>query len=258
MAIRYTKAYNKEIRDAVKHAKTVEKTLSKRGIKLGIAIPKVSELKAKYQTRRELNKELTLLNKLSSSRDSNVLKKIETSGGATAIKWEYDYLKQNVNNAIKYFQWERELELEKNPKYPHELSRIYEIDQNIVYLQSEVDYMNQEQFSAYKGVIKEYTQMVEHMKRGYRGFLYQIENAMRYSGFSENEIDEVFDNLKELTPSEFHEWYRKNDIVKRVYELVPSPPTSENKLNTTTDDARGMLGDLISTMKQEIAEIKSK
>lgn len=257
MAIRYTPEYNKKIRDAVKHAKTVEKTLSRRGIKLGIAIPKVSELKSKYQTRRELNKELTLLNKLSSSRDS-VLKQIETSGGATAIKWEYDYLKQNAQNAIKYFEWEKQLELEKNPKYPHEMSRIYELDKNIDYLSREVDYMNQDQFKAYKGSIREYTQMIEHMQRGYRGFLYQVETALRYTGFSEEQINDVFNELKKLNPSEFHEWYRKSDLIKRIYELIPSPPYGENKLTTTVEDAEDLLTDFITTYKQDIAEIKSK
>ena len=106
--------------------------------------------------------------------------------------------------------------------------------------------------------IKEYTQMIEHMQRGYRGFLYQVENAMRYSGFSEDEINQLFDELKTLTPSEFHEWYRKNDNVKRIYEMVPSPPSTDNKLNTTTVDARKIINDLLGTVKQEISEIKSK
>lgn len=257
MAIRYNKAYNKEIRDAVKHAKTVEKTLSRRGVKLGIAIPKVSELKSKYQTRRELNKELTLLKKLSSRSDS-VLKQIETSGGATAIKWEYDYLKQNAQNAINYFEWEKKLELKNEPKYPHEMERVYELDKNIDYLTREIDYMNQDQFKAYKGAIREYTQMINHMKTGYRGFLYQVETAMRTTGFSDDQINQVFDELKGLTPSEFHEWYRTSDLIKRIYELVPSPIHNENKFTTTEDDARDLLGIFIDTYKQDISRIKNK
>ena len=255
--IRYTKSYNKEIRDAVHHAKSVEKTLSRRGIKLGIAIPKVSELKSKYQTRRELNKELTLLKKLSSSNDS-VLRRIETTGGATAIKWEYDYLKQNAQNAIDYFKWEKKLELEKDPKYPHEMSRIYELDANIDYLEREVDYMNQDQFKAYKGAIREYTQIIEQMQRGYRGFLYQIETALRTTGFPDDQINQIFDKLKALNPSEFHEWYNRNDFVKRIYEIVPSPIYGDNKLNTSEEDAKEILDSLIQSMDMDIAEIKSK
>lgn len=258
MAIRYTKAYNKEIRDAVKHAKTVANTLSRRGVKLGIAIPKVSELKSKYQTRRELNKELTLLKKLSSSSDS-VLKQIETSGGATAIKWEYDYLKQNAQNAIKYFEWEKKLELQKDPKYPHEMARIYELDTNISYLQSEVDYMNQDQFKAYKGAIREYFQIQKHMKQGYRGFLWQVENAMHLSGYDEEDINKLFDKLKTLNPSEFHDWYITNDLVNRIYELVNSPTNgNEMKLTTSNEDAKILLDALIEEVDEDIAKIKSK
>lgn len=257
MAIRYTKAYNKEIRDAIKHFNTVRKTLSKRGVKLTPAPLKVSELKARYQTRRDLNRELNLLNKVSSS-DDRLLREVETQGGATAIKWNLDYLKQNTKNAIEYFEWEKKLEQQKNPIYPHEFERLNEIEQNIDYLKMDVDYMNQDQFKAYSGAVREYFQIQEHMKRGYRGFLYQVETAMRITGFEENEIKSFFDELKQLTPAEFHEWYRTNDLVKRIYEIVPSPDHGGNKLNTTIEDARELIQSLLNTHKADIAKIKSK
>lgn len=258
MAIRYTKAYNKEIRKAVRHFNSVRKTLSKKGIKLAPAPIKVSELKAKYQTRRELNKELRLLSKVSSRGDS-LLKEIETKGGATAIKWNLDYLKQNVKNAIQYFEWEKELELAKNPKYPHEMARIHELDQNLAYLQTEVDYMNQEQFKGYQGAIREYFNIVKHMRSGYRGFLWQIENVMRLTGYEEEQIDNLFNKFKSLTPSEFHEYYEKNDLVKRIYEIVKSPVHGgELKLTLTEDDAKDLIDTLYEEVDLDIAEIKQK
>ena len=256
MAIRYNKAYNKQIRDTVKHARDVQKTLERHGVKLGYRVPKVSELKQKYRTRRELNKELSLLKKLSSS-DDKLLQQVETTGGATAIKWDFEYLKQNAENAIKYYKWEKKLELSKNPVYPHEKERLNEIEENLDYLQMEVDYMNQDQFNAYKGAINDYFKMQEHMKRGYRGFLYQVENAMRITGFSDEDINSFFNELKKLNPSEFHEWYRTNNNVKRIYELIPSPPHTKNKLTTSTEDAEDIIGDLLRTHKEDIARIKA-
>lgn len=257
MAIRYTKSYNQQIRNAVKHAQSVEKTLARRGVKLGVSVPKVSELKAKYQTRRELNRELRLLNKLSSS-DDKILKEIETSGGATAIQWGLDYLKLNAQKAIEFFEWERKLEQQKNPVYPHEFERINEIEMNIANLKREVDYMNQDEFKAYSGAVKEYFHIQQQMRNGYRGFLYQVETAMRITGFDDDQINSLFNELKKLTPSEFHEWYKSNDLVKRIYELVPSPIHNNNKLTTTEDDAKDLLSTLLDTYKAEIAEIKSK
>jgi hypothetical protein len=258
MAIRYTKAYNKEIAKAVKHFNSVRKTLSKRGIKLTPAPLKVSELKARYQTRRDLNKELALLNKVSSSSDK-LLKEVETAGGARAIKWNIDYLKQNAKQAIEYFKWEKSLEQARNPIYPYERMRIDELDANIEILNMDVDYMSQEQFKGYSGAISEYFQIQKHMKSGYRGFLWQVENAMRISGYNDEQVNTLFDKLKVLNPSEFHEYYRKNDLVKRIYEMVKSPTKNgETKLTTTEEDARVLLDTLVEELDQDIAEIKNK
>lgn len=257
MAIRYTKSYNQEIRKAVQHFNSVRNTLSKRGIKLTPAPLKVSELKARYQTRRDLNRELTLLNKVSSSSD-RLLKEVETSGGATAIKWNLDYLKQNTKNAIEYFKWEKELELKNNPIYPHERERLNEIERNIEVLQQDVDFMSQNQFNEFSGAIKEYFQIFQHMKTGYRGFLWQVENAMRITGFDDEQINSLFNRLKKLNPSEFHEYYRNNDLVKRLYEIVRSPSHGDMKLTTTEDDARDLIETLLEEVDQDIAEIKSK
>lgn len=258
MAIRYTKAYNKEIRQAVKHFNSVRNTLSRRGIKLTPAPLKVSELKARYQTRRDLNRELTLLNKVSSSSD-RLLKEVETSGGATAIKWNLDFLKQNTKNALEYFEWEKKLEQQKNPIYPHEFERLNEIEQNIDYLKMDINYMNQDQFNAYSGAVREYFQIQEHMKKGYRGFLWQVENAMRLSGYENEDINKLFNKLKTLNPSEFHEWYRTNNLVNRIYELVNSTPNGNGmKLTTSNEDAKILLDALLEEVDEDIAKIKSK
>ena len=170
MAIKYTKDFNAQIRKDVRHFNQVRKTLSKRGIKLTPAPIKVSELKARYQTRGELNKELALLRKIS-SRDDNLIKEIETSGGARAINWDFQYLKTNQKQAIEFFEHERELELSKNPVYPHEKMRLYEIESALEVLNLNLDYLNQEQFKGFQSYIKEYFTTMTHMQNGYRGFL---------------------------------------------------------------------------------------
>lgn len=259
MAIRYNKAYNKQIRDAVKHAKTVEKTLARRGIKLGITVPKVSELKARYQTRRELNKEIALLNKVSSSND-RLLKEVETSGGATAIKWQMDYLKLNQKKAIEHFEHEKEIELKRTPMFPGERMRLDAIEQKLQYLNMDLEYMNQEQFRSYQSAIREYMATPAKIKGGYRGFLTEVENVMRLCGYSENTINDLFNQLKTLTPSEFHELYETSDLIRRVYELADSP-TYENgiKLNTDVDDAKDNIIDpLLSRIKYDIQKVKNK
>ena len=256
MAIRYNKAYNKEIRDAVKHAQTVEKTLSRRGIKLGIQVPKVSDLKARYQTRRELNKELTLLKKLSSSSD-RLLKDVETSGGATAIKWGLDYLKLNQKKAIEFYENEKRIELESEPMFPGERMRLDEIEENLQILNMDVEYMNQEQFKTLSSSINDYLNMPGKQRAGYRGFLWQVENAMRLSGYDDETINTLFDKFKGLTPAQFHELYKKNDLIKRIYQLVNSPTNgNELKLTVEKEDARDIIDTLLIQADDDINSVK--
>lgn len=256
MAIRYTKAYNKEIRQAVKHFNTVRNTLSKRGIKLTPSPLKVSELKARYQTRRELNRELTLLNKVSSSSD-RLLKEIENSGGAKSIKWELDYLKLNERNALNYFKREAEIERKRLPEFPGEKLRLDAIEQKIQYLQMDIDYMNQEQFRSYRSAIREYMATPGKMKGGYRGFLSEIENVMRVIGYDDTTINTFFDKFKQLTPSQFQALYETSDLISRIYELADSPIYSDSlKLNTTTGDAKEMVDTLLEETDDLVKKAK--
>lgn len=256
MAIKYTKAYNQEIRKAVRHFNQVRNTLSKRGIKLTPSPIKVSELKARYQTRRELNRELTLLNKVSSSSDK-LLKEIENQGGAKSIKWELDYLKLNERNALNYFKREAEIERRRLPEFPGEKMRYDAINQKIHYLQMDIDYMNQEQFRSYRSAIREYMATPAKMKGGYRGFLSEIESVMRLVGYDDATIKSFFTKFKVLTPSQFQTLYETSDLISRIYELADSPIYSDSlKINTTTGDAKEMIDTLLEETDDMVKQAK--
>lgn len=256
MAIRYTKSLNAQIRKDVKHFNQVAKTLKKRGYKLTPKPIKVSELKLRHTDRKGLNKELRMLRKLSSTSDA-LLKEVENQGGATAIKWEYDYLKSLEKDAIEFFKRDREVELKADPIFPGERMRLNEIESSINILSQDVDYMNQDQFKEYSATIHDYMKMVEHMENGYRGFLYQIEQSMRMVGYSEESINSLFKQFKGLTPAQFHELYRTNDYIKRIYELVNSPVfTSEKELTLEPDDAVELIEALREQAPSEIARVK--
>ena len=257
MAIRYTKGYNKEIRKAVKHFNDVRRTLIKRGVKLTPSPIKVSELKARYQTRRELNKELTLLNKVS-SRSDRLLREVENQGGARAVKWELDYLKLNTLKAIEYFEHEAAIERKRLPEFPGERMRLDAIEQKIDYLKMDIDYMNQDQFRSYRSVIREYMSIPGKQKGGYRGFLNEIENVMRVVGYDEATINTFFNKFKVLTPSQFQDLYETSDLISRIYELADSPIYSDTlKLNTTKENAKEMIDTLLEETDELVAKSKS-
>ena len=245
MAIRYNKDYNREIQRSVKRFNNVRRTLSKKGIKLTSAPLKVSELKARYQTRRELNKELTLLNKVS-SRSDKLLKSVENQGGATAVKWELDYLKLNEKNAIDYYQREYELVSAKVGRFPGERTRLNNLEQKLNTLNLNLDYMNQDQFNSYRSAIRNYMAIPAKIKGGYRGFLIEVEEVMRRLGYDNDKIDEVFEKLKVLKPHQFHAMYEESDLIGRIYGLIQSPKhKGSGRLTTDVEDAEGIMEDFL-------------
>lgn len=254
MAINFTKDYNREIRRVVKNFNARRKTLSKKGIKLTPAPVKVSDLKARYETRSDLNKELALLNKVSSSSDS-LIKQVENAGGATAVQWELDYLKLNEKAAIEYFKREYDLVSKKVGRFPGERTRLDSIAANLEVLNLDLDYMNQEQFKSYRAAIRSYMTIPGKMKGGYRGFLTQIDEAMGQLGYSEEDKRKVFNKLKVLKPHQFHAMYEESDMIDRLYEISGSPKHgSEKGLTTTPKEAKKMIEEFLEEEDELIAK----
>ena len=257
MAIRYNKDLNAKIRKEVKNFNARRKVLSKRGIKLTSAPIKVSELKARYQSRRDLEKELGLLSKVSSRNDS-LLKEVENNGGATAIEWELEYLKLNEKKAREYFERERKIVASKVGRFPGERMRLDNIEYKLNILDLNIDYMNQDQFKAYKSTIREYMSIPGKIKGGYRGFLIEVEQSMSKLGYDRKDINKVFNKLKQLSPSQFHQFYEENDLVGRIYELIQSPKHGGNgEFTTNEDDAREKIATFIEELDDNIAKYKN-
>lgn len=257
MAIRYTKDLNARIRKEVKNFNARRKVLSKRGIKLTSAPIKVSELKARYQSRRDLEKELGLLSKASSQNDS-LLKEVENSGGATAIEWELQYLKLNEQKAREYFERERDIVREKVGRFPGERMRLDNIEQKLAILDLNIDYMNQDQFNSYRATIREYSTIPAKIRGGYRGFLVEVEESMKKLGYENKQINKVFNKLKQLSPSQFHQFYEENDLVGRIYELIQSPKHGGSRdFTTTEDDAEDKIATFIEELDDNIAKYKN-
>lgn len=251
MAIRYDANYNAKINRVVKNFNQKRNRAIKRGFKNVPQSIKVSDLKARYTSRRELNKQLTQLAKFSRGGDA-VLRKIENEGGATAIKWEFDYLKSNVKAAKKFFADEYRTVAAKVGDFPGERMRLDTIAKKLATLDLDLAYMSQSQFNSYRAAINEYINKPKNYAAGYRGFLTEVENVMRMVGIDEPDIDKFFDKFKVLTPDQFHQLYENSDLVARVFELADSPEYDGTlKLNTGKDEART----LVETLMEETDDL---
>ena len=255
MAIRYDANYNREISRIVKNFNTRRNRAIKRGLKNVPAPIKVSDLKARYTSRKELNRQLELIKGFSASKSA--LKKVENQGGATAIDWEFQYLKSNAKAAKEFFGREYALLLPKYNDFPGERMRLDNLRAKMSILDLDVTYMDQSQFNAYRSTIKEYINKPSNYAAGYRGFLSQVENIMKYLGFPDTTINTFFDKMKTLTPEQFHRMYEESSLVSRIFELADSPTyTGTLKLNTSDDDAKEFIDELLEQADDLIEEAK--
>lgn len=259
MAIRYTKNLNREISRVVHNFNQNRNRAIKRGLKDVPPLVRVSDLKARYTSRSELSKELTRLSQFK----GDALKKIETKGGATAIKWELQHLKAITNEAKRFYDHEIELERRYIAKFPNirdigKEERLNTLQRKREFLDLNLAQLNQQQYKTYKATVNEYTEVYRRDQRSYRGFLSEVEFVMNMAGIPKEEINNFMNNFKVLTPREFIYLYNSSSLVSRIYELADSPSTGGIKLNTTMADARDLLNTLLEEQESLIKEAKEE
>lgn len=257
MAIRYDDGLNNELRRVVHNFNQKRKRAIKRGYHYLPPIQYVSELKARYDTKTDLLRELKYLEKFNTKKDQ-ALRVVETSGGAKAIQWEFDYLKAHQKEAKKFFQKEYNLVSSKVGKFPGERMRLDTIVKKINTLDLDLAYLTQSQFNSYRAAINEVINKPLKYAAGYRGFLAEVEGVMKMVGVSDADRKVFFDKINALTPEQFHYLYEKSDLVSRVFELADSPEYDGTlKLNTTEEVAAQLIDTLLEETDMVIEEAKN-
>lgn len=246
MGIYYNKNYNAKISRVVRNFNQNRNRAIKRGFKNVPPPIRVSDLKARYTTRRDLEKQLNILSQFKVGTKGQLLNKIENQGGARAIEWEFDYLKANAKNAEKYFLRKYKQIASQVNDMPGERMMLDTIAAKIKNLELDVAYMSQSEFNSYRSAIKEFLNQPKRYTSSYRGFLSQVENVMRYLNIPEKDIDHVFEKLGELTPEQFHRMYENSPLVSRIYGLASSPETADTiKINTTEENAKELVDSFV-------------
>lgn len=254
MAIKFDPAYNAEIRRVVKNFNQKRNRAIKRGYHYLPPTLTVSELKSRYTSRKQLNRDLNLIKKFNTKGD-DALKVVETSGGAKAIKWEYEYLKKNLKYAKEFY--DREISDAARLDTPMMVAKSEYINN----LKSKRDYLNlefaelsQSQFRTFRNTINEYLYANERNLSGYRNWMNEVELIMRNLGYDNKTINKFFEGFNELTPRQFLNMYRQSALVSRIYELYIPTKDHSFKLSTTEEDAK----DLINTFMVEKDEMIKK
>lgn len=258
MAIKFDPAYNAEIRRVVRNFNQKRNRAIKRGFKLLPPLLSTKELKLRYETKSELNRELNRIKRFNRSGDE-ALKIVETSGGAKAIKWEYDYLKSNLRYAKQFY--DREIEDARNLDTPMQVAKVEYINNMKAkrdYLNLELSQLNQSQFRTFRSTINEYLHANEARANGYRNWMNEVEVIMRNLGYDNKSINKFFEGFDSLTSRQFLTMYRQNPLVSRIYELYIPTNDGRFKLSTTEDDAKELIDTFIEEKNEMIMKAKAE
>ena len=256
MAIRYDHGYNAKISRIVRNFNQKRNRAYARGFRDLPEMVKVTDLKARYTNRRELNKQLRILSKFSAGRN-DILDTIETDGGATSTAWNLQYLKSNEKQARDYFLREYKSVASKVGRFPGERMRLDALRSKIDFLDMDIKYMDQEQFRSYQSAINEYLRHPSVQSRGYRGFLTEVEYVMRVVGLDNKEIKNIMNKINTLTPNQFHRLYEENDLIGKIYDLAYSPTHGGGlKLTSSVDNAREVIDEFKNNIDGIIEEAK--
>lgn len=250
MAIRFDSGYNKNIRSIVANYNQRRKRMIKAGYKQVPRAALVSELKGRYSTRNELDRELNYLKNLGKK---DLLRRVETSGGVKAIGWQYDYAKNNLKNAREYFVSEYKRVSKRVAKYPGERQYLDTIKNKINLLDMNIDYMNQSDFRSVITTIDEFAMSPSMRKAQYRGFLSEVDWVMEKIGYDEEKRDKFFKKFSKLTPTQFLYAYDNNDIIGKIYRLYHKDYGQEEATLTDGEDAETLM-DLLTEQADVIIE----
>ena len=258
MGIKYDEGFNAEIARRVKNFNAKRQRLYSKGFRDLPEHLKVRDLKARYTNKRELQKELKLLAKFS-KRGTEPVERIYTPGGAVTTEWNLQYLKQNVKSAREYFLDRYKIIASKIENMPGERSKLDTLAHKIQILDLDIKYMNQDQFRSYQATIREYLRSPGLQRGGYRGFLSEVEQIMRLLNYPAKDINKFFNTMKQLTPDEFTRMTEESELISRIYELADSPIyTGGIKINTTDDNAKELIDEMLVQADNLIAEAKKK
>lgn len=257
MAIRFTPEYNAKIRQVVKNFNQKRNRAIKKGYQNVPEVLSVIELRNRYDTRAELNRALNLYKSFSGSKEA--LKKVENSGGAKAIQWEFDYLKDNLKYAKEFY--DREIEEARSLDTPLKIARaeyLNNLKAKRAYLDLEISNLSQSQFRTFKRTIDSYIEANTRNTSAYRGWLSEVEEIMKYLGYDKNTRDKFFNKFKKLTPRQFVNMYRTSSLISRVYEMYNPSNKDGLSLTMTDEDAKETIDTLLNTADDLVAKAQQE
>lgn len=247
MLTKFDPDFNAEIRRIVNNFNRKRNRGIKRGFKFLPRKVYVSDIKEQFQTKGEIEKYLKQLENFNIMKDS-AFSEIVTEGGAKTSLYNMNFVRDNLTQTKDFYdrQIEEAKRLFENDRFSiAKREYLFNLEEKRKELELNINQLTQSQFNAFE----KYTNQMLNENRSkliaYKGFLSVIDETMKITGVDKQTRNKLFEKLSTLSPAEFVKMYRNNDLINRIYDIIPSPPIGPNVMTTGDDDAKALINELL-------------
>lgn len=225
---RYSSDFNAYARRVVKSFNQRVMRAERRGMKNLPSLRSVRELKAMFETEDDLKKELSELRKFNENRDALRIK--ELGNEAKITTWEFDYIKDNLQDLKSYYDRELEKARQRYENQPFNMGireDVLNLEERRTYLDRNLLELNKSELMTFKRYLSNYQGRNRRDINFYDKFFEGFDFLMRVSGVDKSKIKYVQDRINSLTPSQFYELYKQHDVMGELFDVISSPERGE-------------------------------
>ena len=221
---RYTPEFNAYARRVVKSFNQRVMRAEKRGLKNLPNLRSVRELKAMFTTESDLKKELASLREFNENR--NALDQKLLGEDARLTNWEFDYIRDNLDELKEYY--DREIQKARN-RYKNEpfdmaiRDDVLNLEQRRQYLNRNLLELSKSELATFRKYLSQYKGRNRTDVNFYDYYFEAFDFLARVSGVEKKKINYVKDRINSLTPEQFYDFYKQHSEMKNILDYVPSP-----------------------------------
>ena len=224
--MKYSKKFNDEIYRTVKSFNQRVDRAEKRGLKFLPDRQSVADLKARYSTASDMKKELGLLRQMNLNRKS--LDTVTTTGGAKLTKWEFNYIRKNLEDVKKFYDTMLKVSRNRYSNYPYNTalkSEVLNLEARRAYLNRDLNDLTRSELMTFRRYMDRFKQADRRTDNYYDKYLRALGEVGKYNEKNREAVKSIRKKINRLSPAVFEEIYKNHDIISDLFDSIISPPT---------------------------------
>lgn len=184
----------------------------------------------------------------------------ETRAGGKISEYNYQMMKKNLKHARDFYKVqieEAELLFDLDPYSIARKDYLLNLEEKAKYLEQDIMDLSQSGLTTFNKYIEQSMTSGIRQVASYRGFLSGIDDVMGRLGYSKEQINALYEKMSDITPAQFVRMYRQNDIIGRLYDLIPSPEHGKEAINLSDEKARELIDVFLTRFDTMVDEAKN-